>query len=363
MRPQSILFAIIAILGSVACGSDGEPDGDSTDAGADGVGDTSASDTGADLAGGDTDGGATGAALIGEWEFPCNAAGGGYFEQTLMTITATTITQTYTQHKGDSTCSDDSKLALEMHIDDSAWWIGAAFGQGFALDRVLAKASIKILDQGVKSYWDANAGCGPFNLGETKDVSAMRCFGFWYPAVGGTYYTIISVQNDMLQFGREGGGESEATRPQNLDLVRVFRRVGATSPDGFITGEIRGGEYRAEFNAKGRLVQNGHIQIGASTRAVTPWETWVINMPNAVGRYDCDDDGINAYINFGFTEENLPVLWDTEQSGGAGCTIVVTKAAPAVGDTIEGTFEGTLGDGQGNGNRAGNGSFQIVRVE
>ena len=86
-------------------------------------------------------------------------------------------------------------------------------------------------------------------------------------------------------------------------------------------------------------------------------------MPNAVGTYDCEDDSINAYINFGFTEDNLPVLWDTEQDGGAGCTITVTKAADAVGDTIEGTFAGTLGDGDGAGHAASAGSFRLVRLQ
>ena len=57
------------------------------------------------------------------------------------------------------------------------------------------------------------------------------------------------------------------------------------------------------------------------------------------------------------------MLWDTEQDGGDGCIISVSKAAPAVGDTIEGSFSGTLGDGNGSGHAASDGSFSIVRVQ
>ncbi len=250
-----------------------------------------------------------------------------------------------------------------MVIEDSAWSVGAPHGAAFALDKVLAGASIKIDEQGAKSYWDGNAGCGPFPLGEAKDVSGMRCYGEWFPEVGDTYYTIVSVQGDTMQFGAAEGGESAAARTDALDPVRVWSRVGA-EPDGFIRGKIGDNEYIAEENTAGRAVQNGHIQLGATTRPLSPWETWIVNVPNEVGSHSCEDDAINAYINFGFTDENnLPVLWDTESDGGAGCTITVTKAAPAIGDTIEGTFEGTLGDGQGNAHTASEGRFEIVRMQ
>lgn len=361
--------AIFVTLFVSACGSD--PDSETDTSSSDSVGSTDT--TSGDIVGGtdttsdgsstDISGGSVSAAFLGEWEIPCNAAGGPYSETDHLSVTETGVIYTYTQHRGDPTCSDDSKLVIKMVISDSAWSVGAAHGEGFALDKVLASATIRIDEENAKSYWDSNAGCGPFPLGEDKDVSAMRCYGAWYPAVGDTYYTIVSVQGDTMQLGAWEGGESAATRTDSLDPVRVWRRVGA-EPKGFIRGIVNGNEFIAEENTTARAVINDHIQLGATTRPLSPWETWVLNVPNEVGVHACDDQAINAYINFGFTDDNdLPVLWDTESDGGAGCSITVTKAAPAVGDKLEGTFEGIVGDGLGNGYTVGDGKFEIVRLE
>ena len=360
MNRRSLPYlGIIASLFVGACGSDPASGGSDT-TGGDGVGGTSPT---SDVSGNDAAAGSIAAELVGEWEIPCRPAGGAYSQYDHLSVTETGMVYTYTQHKGDPTCSDDSSLVIEMIIEDSAWSVGAAYGEGVALDKVLAKATIEIDEQGAKSYWDSNAGCGPFPLGEAKDVSGMRCYGAWYPQVGGTYYTIVSVRGDTMQLGAWTGGETAAARPDTLDPVRTWARVGA-EPDGFIRGKINDDELIAEKNTAARAVTNGHIQLGATTKALAPWETWIINVPNEVGTHSCDNDAINAYINFGFTDENnLPVLWDTESDGGAGCSITVTKAAPAVGDTIEGTFEGTLGDALGNGHQASEGQFVIVRME
>jgi|GEM_PF-4175203 len=361
MRNHLCRLIVLPLAITSACGDDSPTDADARDATTSTDRDTSNSETTGDVKVDNP----LFASLLGEWVVPCRVAGGPYYGVSHLKVTPTSIEHTYTQYEGDPTCSDESKKINTFYIEDSSWIIGAPFGEGLALDMVLREATVAIIDETVKAIWDRDSGCGPFEVGQVKDVSGMSCYGTWRPEAGATYYTIISIQGDRFYVGLPASGDtrSEATRSTTLDPGGVWQRVGVTPGSGFIEGTIKGATYLAEKNAAARAVQNEHIQIGATTEAVTPWETWVINVPNAEGTYACDDESINAYLNFGFTDDNLPVLWDTEQSGGAGCYIIVTKAAPAVGDTIEGTFSGTLGDGSGTGHDATSGSFRIVRAQ
>jgi len=359
-----MFYLIVLPLAFTACGDDPKSS-DASDSISNADGDTSTSETGSDTAGDVIINDSVFASLLGEWVVPCRIAGGPYYHVGHLKVTPTSIENTNTQYLGDPTCSDESKKINTIYVEDSAWNIGAPFGEGLELDMVLREATVAIIDETVKTIWERESGCGPFEVGQVKDVSGMSCYGFWRPEVGATYYTIISIQGDTFYFGAPASGDmrTEATRSTVLDRGGVWQRVGATPGSGFIEGTIAGETYRAEKNTAARLVQREHIQIGATTEAVTPWETWIINVPNEAGTYSCEDASINAYLNFGFTEANLPVLWDTEKSGGADCIISITKAAPAVGDTIEGTFGGTLGDGSGTGHDATEGSFSIVRVQ
>ena len=95
---------------------------------------------------------------------------------------------------------------------------------------------------------------------------------------------------------------------------------------------------------------------------IPPFDTWTIQLPNAVGTYTCEGTAIPTFLNYAFVDtDGSTVLWDTEQSGGADCTVTVERAAPEVGDVIEGTFSGVLGDGLGNGHMVTGGSFRIRR--
>ena len=94
-----------------------------------------------------------------------------------------------------------------------------------------------------------------------------------------------------------------------------------------------------------------------------PWKTWLLQLPTTAGTFTCKTAPSPTYINFGFTENNLPVLWDTEQKGADDCTITIAKAATASGETTEGTFSGVVGDGKGASHAITNGSFMIKRTK
>ena len=95
------------------------------------------------------------------------------------------------------------------------------------------------------------------------------------------------------------------------------------------------------------------------TELAPPWKTWLLGIPRAAGTYTCKTAPVPTYLNYGFTRDNLPVLWDTEQTGGNDCSVTITKAATGRGDTIEGTFSGVVGDGAGGAHPVTKGAFKI----
>lgn len=272
---------------------------------------------------------------------------------------------TYFQYRGDTTCSNESMKVAKVYFEDAQWSVGEAYGDGFKLDRTFGKGTITVYDSALKNIWDRDSGCGPYTLGADYDSSNQTCWGFWQPKPGEKYYDIVNKVGEGFTVGLPASGnqKTEATRPTRLHTVIYYRKGGPAA--GFIEGTIAGGKVRAEKRVAAREAPMGHLQLGATTKDVTPWETWILNVPNVLGSHSCEDKGKDVYINYGFNMGSTPVLWDTKVKGGGACTITVTKTAAAVGDTIEGTFVGTLGDGNAaspGSHPVESGSFKVPRA-
>jgi len=77
---------------------------------------------------------------------------------------------------------------------------------------------------------------------------------------------------------------------------------------------------------------DGMIWMTAGTTSTT--RGWTVYIPNSVGTHAC-------------VGQTWIMLLDTASgrtdADGAGCSVTVTRAAPTLGDVIEGTFTATLG--------------------
>jgi hypothetical protein len=298
--------------------------------------------------------------LEGTWITNCVPEAAKWFGKFKLVITNGVATSTYVQYKSDSSCTDDSKIAVEWGVVTKDWTVGDRATKPTTLDRTMETDTIKITDSELKGIWDQQSGCGPHALGVAEDVRGKTCWNQYAPAAGGRVYDVIEIfdeNNFSLGVHRPGQtGQTPETRPQ-VDPRYVFTKEGAES--GFIEASIDGELVRANQRPATPSVGDDGIEISAATPAMPPWKTWVLSMPRAVGQYTCKTAPWPSFINYGFTQDNLPVLWDTEQSGGNDCSITVTKAATGRGDTIEGTFSGVVGDGKGNGHNVTNGSFKV----
>lgn len=138
-----------------------------------------------------------------------------------------------------------------------------------------------------------------------------------------------------------GGGSAKTDAANGGDaLIGPDGRVTVDGPPAldasqaasFITGDVDGVTVRVETDfmagtaglAAGQIWVNGGITGPA-------WNVWVTN---SVGTSQCPPDWIAVY--------DPPGGGGTLRSEGGTCAVTVTRAAPAVGDVIEGTFTATL---------------------
>ena len=113
----------------------------------------------------------------------------------------------------------------------------------------------------------------------------------------------------------------------------------ASNPDGagsgdFITGDVGGVSIRAAFEpAAGTTgVEAGAIRVVAGKTSMI--DGWNLYLSNSVGTTACPPTWLALF------EPESPVV--CSDGPGAGCSVTVTAAAPAMGDVIEGTFTATL---------------------
>jgi hypothetical protein len=360
MMHRSILIALF--LGTWLACSD-----DSTSSGGGGPATTNGPDGGAPAEGGPRPGdGVTSsvvnAELEGTWNTPCVNEAKKWWGRTKLVIANGVATSEYFQYKDDPTCSDAAKLAIYWPTVTHSWRLDKA-KKPVVLDKVLASSTIKVTDSELKGIWDQQSGCGPHALGVDEDIQGKTCWNRWYPAAGGTVYDIIEIYGpDAFALGAQQPGrvgQTPETRPTVVDARLLYTREGTT--DGFIEATVDGQLVRADKAPSTPSASDEFIQISAATAATPPWKTWVLQIPTQTGTFTCKTSPVPTYINYGFTQDNLPVLWDTEQSGGNDCTITITKAATAPREVTEGTFSGVLGDGKAGGHNVTNGTFRIRR--
>jgi hypothetical protein len=124
----------------------------------------------------------------------------------------------------------------------------------------------------------------------------------------------------------------------------------------FITGDVDGVTVRVEteFMAGTSGLAAGQIWLNGGPASGAAWNVWVTN---SVGTSACPPDWIAVY--------DPPGGGGTLRSdAGGACTVTVTKAAPAVGDVIEGTFTATLKTMPPSAPRTAavtNGAFHVTR--
>jgi len=113
----------------------------------------------------------------------------------------------------------------------------------------------------------------------------------------------------------------------------------ASNPDGansgdFITADVGGVSIRAAFEpAAGTTgVEAGVIWVVAGRTSML--DGWNVYIPNSVGTSACPPSWLALF------EPDSPVV--CSDGPGATCSVIVTAAAPALGDVVEGTFTATL---------------------
>jgi hypothetical protein len=100
----------------------------------------------------------------------------------------------------------------------------------------------------------------------------------------------------------------------------------------FITGDVDGVTVRVETDLMAGTagVAAGQIWLSAGVSGAA----WNVYITNGVGSSVCPPDWIAVY--------NPPGGGGMLRSEGGTCSVTVTRAAPEVGDVIEGTFTATL---------------------
>lgn len=303
------------------------------------------------------------AELEGTWHTPCVKEGGiKWYGRGKLVIKSGVAAAEYFQYKDDPTCSDSAKLVVYWPTVTHSWKLDKA-AKPVTLDKTFASSTIKLTDTELKGIWDQQSGCGPHAVDVAEDIQGKTCWNRFYPAAGGTVYDIIEIYGpDTFALGAQQpgrSGQTPETRPAVVDARLLYTREGTS--DGFIEATVDGELVRAEKVPSTPSASDEFIQISAATAALPPWKTWVLQIPTQTGTFACKTSPVPTYINYGFTQDDLPVLWDTEQSGGNDCSITITKAATAPRELTEGTFSGVLGDGNGGSHNVTNGSFKIRR--
>jgi hypothetical protein len=102
-------------------------------------------------------------------------------------------------------------------------------------------------------------------------------------------------------------------------------------PGDFISGDVDGVPVRVETDTMAGTVGLGAGRIWVNAGSSTP--AWNVYVPNSVGTSACPPDWIALFAAGGNPRSDGP---------GASCSVTVTRAAPALGDVIEGTFSATL---------------------
>jgi hypothetical protein len=142
------------------------------------------------------------------------------------------------------------------------------------------------------------------------------------PGCGGGSATADAATGGDAQFDFDG--RITVDGPPAIDA----RQAGS-----FITGDVDGVTVRVETDLMAGTsgLAAGQIWVNAGVSGAA-WNVWVTN---SVGTSSCPPDWIAVY--------NPPGSGGTLRSdAGGSCEVTVTRAAPALGDVIEGTFSATL---------------------
>jgi len=122
----------------------------------------------------------------------------------------------------------------------------------------------------------------------------------------------------------------------------------------FVTGDADGTTFRAALMPQAGLqgLADGMIWMTAGTTSTT--RGWTVYIPNSVGTHVCT---MQTWIML------LETVGGRTDAQGAGCSVTVTRAAPALDDVIEGTFTATLGSLSSAGPliTVTNGAFHVTR--
>ena len=122
----------------------------------------------------------------------------------------------------------------------------------------------------------------------------------------------------------------------------------------FVTGDADGTTFRAALMPQAGLqgLADGMIWMTAGTTSTT--RGWTVYIPNSVGTHACT---MQTWIML------LETVGGRTDAQGAGCSVTVMRAAPALGDVIEGTFTATLGSLSSAGPliTVTNGAFHVTR--
>jgi hypothetical protein len=123
------------------------------------------------------------------------------------------------------------------------------------------------------------------------------------------------------------------------------------NPGDFVSADVDGVTIRAELGPEAGTIglADGQIWVGAGTTSSA--KGWTIYMTNSVGTTGCPPSWIMLSVT-GFQR--------TDPLG--SCSVTVTRAAPALGDVLEGTFMATLGSASGQTVSVTNGVFHVTRT-
>jgi hypothetical protein len=155
--------------------------------------------------------------------------------------------------------------------------------------------------------------------------------------------------------GACGGGSAAGDASVGLDapIARDAPRAwDGANPGDFISGDVGGVTIRAELDAEAGTIglADGQIWVAAGTTSST--RGWTIYLTNSVGTTACPPAWI-MLAETGYQRTDYP---------GGTCSLTVTRAAPALGDVLEGTFSATLATTSGQTVSVTNGVFRVTRT-
>ena len=133
---------------------------------------------------------------------------------------------------------------------------------------------------------------------------------------------------------------------------------GAVSED-FITADVDGVSVRAALEPGAWTTARDTEDLWLAAGKSSMLDGWNLYIPNTVGTTTCPPTWLALVKLYS------PVV--CSDGPGAGCSVTVTAAAPAVGDVVEGTFTATLSPlgadpSTARTNVVTNGAFHVTRI-